>query len=81
MRVLQYGVLVFRGTSLTDESHLAFARHFGELDDVKPYVKAGRPNRLKYDELFDVSNVEMDGTILDPGSPRGQANKVCIHTA
>ncbi|KIW19435.1 hypothetical protein PV08_00007 [Exophiala spinifera] len=73
--VTEYGVVVFRHTSLTDESHLEFARKFGELDDVKPYVKAGRPNRLKYDELFDVSNVEVDGTVLDPESARGQANK------
>lgn len=71
----QYGVVVFRNTSLTDDSHVAFARQFGELDDVRPYVKAGRPNRLKHDELFDVSNVEMDGSLLNPDSPRGQANK------
>lgn len=48
---------------------------FGELDDVKPYIKLGRPNRLKYDELFDVSNVEEDGTIVPDQSPRGAANK------
>lgn len=68
--------MVFRDTHLTDETHLDFARRFGELDDVKPYIKAGRPNRLEYDQLFDVSNIEMDGTLLDPNSPRGQANKV-----
>ncbi|OQV08497.1 hypothetical protein CLAIMM_12760 [Cladophialophora immunda] len=73
--VTKYGVVVFRNTNLTDETHLAFARRFGELDDVKPYISAGRKNRLRYDELFDVSNVEVDGTILDPESPRGQANK------
>ncbi|CRG92432.1 Transcriptional activator protein acu-15 [Talaromyces islandicus] len=56
-------------------THVAFARQFGELDDVKPYVKAGLANRLKHDELFDVSSVEMDGSLLDPDSPRGQANK------
>jgi alpha-ketoglutarate-dependent 2,4-dichlorophenoxyacetate dioxygenase len=51
------------------------ARKFGELDDVKPYNKAGRKNRLKYDELFDVGNIESDGSIVDPLSPRAQANK------
>lgn len=54
-----------------------FARRFGELDDVKPYMTAGRINRLAYDELFDVSNVAADGTVFDPESPRGQFNKVC----
>lgn len=44
---------------------------------MKPYIAAGRKNRLKYPELFDVSNVELDGTILDADSARGQANKVC----
>jgi alpha-ketoglutarate-dependent 2,4-dichlorophenoxyacetate dioxygenase len=42
---------------------------------VKPYVAAGRKNRLRYDELFDVSNVELDGTVVDPASPRAEANK------
>ena len=73
----KYGVLVFRGTSLDDKRHTEFARKFGELDDIKPYLAAGRKNRLAYDELFDVSNVELDGTLVDPESPRGQANKVC----
>lgn len=71
----QYGVVVFRGTNLNDGSHVQFARKFGELDDIKPYLKAGRPNRLEFDELFDVSNVEVDGTLIDPDGPRGQANK------
>ncbi|KAJ5089301.1 hypothetical protein N7532_007985 [Penicillium argentinense] len=73
--VTKYGVVVFRKTGLTDESHIAFSRKFGELDDVKPYIAAGRKNCLKYPELFDVSNVEIDGSILDADSPRGQANK------
>jgi alpha-ketoglutarate-dependent 2,4-dichlorophenoxyacetate dioxygenase len=69
-------VVVFRRTKLDDQSHIAFARRFGELDDVKPYLAAGRKNRLLYDELFDVSNVEDDGSLVDPNGPRGQANKV-----
>ncbi|OGE50855.1 hypothetical protein PENARI_c015G08795 [Penicillium arizonense] len=73
--VTKYGVVVFRSTGLTDEGHIAFSRQFGELDDVKPYISAGRKHRLKYTELFDVSNVEADGSILDPESSRGQANK------
>lgn len=71
--------MVFRRTNLNDETHVAFAKQFGELDDIKPYKAAGRKQRLKYDELFDVSNVEMDGSILDPDSPRGQSNKVYFH--
>lgn len=66
---------MFRKTCLTDESHIAFAKQFGELDDITPYIKAGRPHRLKYEELFDVSNVEMNGEVLDPDTPRGHANR------
>lgn len=75
---LQYGVVVLRSTNLTDETHIKLARTFGELDDVKPYIAAGRKNRLRYDELFDVSNVEEDGSLVDPESPRAQANKVVL---
>lgn len=68
----QYGVIVIRQSNLNDETHIALGRRFGELDDIKPYIAAGRAPRLKHYELFDVSNVEVDGvTIVDPNSPRG----------
>ncbi|KAH0499820.1 hypothetical protein TgHK011_006986 [Trichoderma gracile] len=73
--VTTYGVVVIRDSQLSDESHIRLAQMFGELDDVKPYIAAGRKNRLRYDQLFDVSNIEADGSIVDPHSPRGQANK------
>ncbi|CAI7650233.1 unnamed protein product [Penicillium pancosmium] len=72
---LQHGFAVVRKTKLVDETHLELARKFGELDDVTPYNKAGREHRLKYNELFDVGNVDVDGTIVDLSSPRGEANK------
>ncbi|OHE96239.1 alpha-ketoglutarate-dependent 2 [Colletotrichum orchidophilum] len=71
--VKKYGFLVIRKSGLTDETHIALARHLGDLDDVKPYNKAGRANRLQYDELFDVGNIEADGSVIDPKSPRAQA--------
>ncbi|KAL6859425.1 hypothetical protein J3F83DRAFT_748898 [Trichoderma novae-zelandiae] len=73
--VTKYGVVVIRDSHLSDEAHIRLARMFGELDDVKPYISAGRKNRLRYDELFDVSNLEADGSIVHPDSPRGQANR------
>lgn len=69
-------MLVFRSTSLNDKRHVEFAKRFGELDDIKPYLAAGRKNRLAYDELFDVSNLDVDGTVVDSEAPRAQANKV-----
>lgn len=41
---------MFRRTGLDDHSHVALSRMFGELDDVTPYNKLGRVNRLAYDE-------------------------------
>ncbi|GAM33545.1 hypothetical protein TCE0_011f00513 [Talaromyces pinophilus] len=73
--VTKYGFAIIRKTKLNDETHLELARKFGELDDVTPYNKAGRVHRLKYNELFDVGNIDVDGSIVDLSSPRGQANK------
>ncbi|RFU29555.1 hypothetical protein B7463_g6776, partial [Scytalidium lignicola] len=71
----KYGVLVFRNTGLDDAGHVNFGRQFGELDDVAPYNKAGRKNRLAFDELFDVSNLAPDGSLLAPNSAKQHAEK------
>ncbi|KAL3954223.1 hypothetical protein ACCO45_012179 [Purpureocillium lilacinum] len=54
----KYGVVVCRKTGLTDEAHIKFSANFGDLDDVKPYQKAGRTHRLAYPELFDAGNID-----------------------
>ncbi len=44
---------------------------FGDLDDITPYVAGlGQVNRLSSDLLFDVGNIESDGTIQQPGTKR-----------
>lgn len=63
-------MLVFRNASLDDARHVAFSALFGELDDVKPYLSLGRKNRFPYDELFDVSNQEDNGSLVKLGSKR-----------
>lgn len=50
--------MVCRKTGLTDEAHIEFSKYFGDLDDVRPYQKAGRVHRLKYPELFDAGNID-----------------------
>jgi alpha-ketoglutarate-dependent 2,4-dichlorophenoxyacetate dioxygenase len=75
---LKYAVLVFRNANLDDARHVAFSRLFGELDDVKPYLTLGRKNRFPFDELFDVSNQEDDGSIVQVGSKREQTGRVCV---
>ncbi|KAK5077543.1 hypothetical protein LTR70_009666 [Exophiala xenobiotica] len=68
--ITKYGVLVFRQAGLDDARHVAFSRLFGELDDIKPYIAMGRKNRFAFDELFDVSNQEDDGSLTQIGSKR-----------
>ncbi len=41
--LLKYGVIFFHGQELTQEQHIAFARHFGELE-VHPATPKDQPN-------------------------------------
>ncbi|OCL11759.1 alpha-ketoglutarate-dependent 2,4-dichlorophenoxyacetate dioxygenase [Glonium stellatum] len=72
---LQYGVCIFRNTGMGDDAHVEFSRRFGELDDVKRYLTGDRKLRYQHVELFDAGNVDEDGNILDPESPRAHYNR------
>lgn len=75
----QYGFAVFRATALIDDAHVALARRLlgPELDNVRRYLTAAGPRRLRYDnlELFDASNLDGAGDIVPPDSPRAHYNK------
>ncbi|HEY5411692.1 MAG TPA: TauD/TfdA family dioxygenase [Caulobacteraceae bacterium] len=58
----QWGVTVWRGTGLTDESHIAFSRIFGHLE-LAP-TPPGRPTRHRRQEIFDASNLDHAGEII-----------------
>ncbi|GAD93945.1 conserved hypothetical protein [Paecilomyces variotii No. 5] len=73
--ITKYGVCVFRQAGLDDERHVEFARKFGELDDVTPYIAGGRAHRLPYFELFDVGNIDLDGSIFAIDNVRRDWNK------
>ncbi|KAJ9323545.1 hypothetical protein DTO027B5_4486 [Paecilomyces variotii] len=73
--ITKYGVCVFRQAGLDDERHVQFARKFGELDDVTPYIVGGRPHRLPFVELFDVGNVDLDGSVFAMDNVRRDWNK------
>nr|XP_019009012.1 alpha-ketoglutarate-dependent 2,4-dichlorophenoxyacetate dioxygenase [Kwoniella pini CBS 10737]OCF47793.1 alpha-ketoglutarate-dependent 2,4-dichlorophenoxyacetate dioxygenase [Kwoniella pini CBS 10737] len=67
----KYGVLVFRKTGLNDARHVEMSHLFGDLDDIAPFVGGlGQKNRLSSDYLFDVGNVNPDGTVMQPGGMR-----------
>ena len=59
----KYGVTVYRDTGLNDETHIAFSRNFGHLEQAP--APNGRKTRHAYRELFDASNLDPDGNIID----------------
>jgi alpha-ketoglutarate-dependent 2,4-dichlorophenoxyacetate dioxygenase len=56
-----WGVCVFRDTGMTDEQHVEFSRNFGYLERVPK--REGMRTRFEYRELFDASNLNVDGEI------------------
>ena len=60
-----WGVTVYRDTGLNDETHIAFSRNFGHIE-LSPR-RPGMRTRLEHRELFDASNLTVDGEITtDP---------------
>jgi len=70
----EHAVCVLPGQELDDESQIAFARLYGPLE-VSPAVQQksggiGFNTRVKHREIFDVSNLDERGTILDARDTR-----------
>ena len=71
--------MVCRNTGLSDENHIEFSRYFGELDDIRPYIDAGRISRLPYPELFDAGNIDpISGDVAPLSAAQVVGNKVKI---
>lgn len=64
----QWGVTVWRQTGLTDRSHVAFSRLFGQVE-LAP-VHKGKLPRFSEPELFDASNIDAEGRIIDSPTRR-----------
>ncbi|KAJ4363371.1 hypothetical protein N0V83_009664 [Neocucurbitaria cava] len=77
----KYGFCVFRKTGMDDAAHVEFSRRLGDLDDIRPYITSGRKMRYEYYELFDAGNVDDDGNVIDPNSPKAQAMRFSTSTA
>jgi len=69
----EHAVLCIREQDLTDEQHLAFARAFGPLELPGAYVEGVR-RRIAYG-LYDASNLDMDGNIIEQNSLRAKFSK------
>ena len=69
----RYAVLVIRDQRLDDEQHIALSRAFGPLE-LPPDYGTGAPRRLRR-ELYDASNLGIDGKVLPQDSPRREYNR------
>jgi alpha-ketoglutarate-dependent 2,4-dichlorophenoxyacetate dioxygenase len=59
----RYAVCVFRGTALSDASHIAFSRLLGKLEHA-PRLFGKQFARFDHPELFDAGNLDASGNIL-----------------
>ena len=61
-----WGITVWRNTGMNDDQHVAFSRNFGYLERVPR--REGVRFRLEQRELFDASNLNLEGEITEDES-------------
>ena len=59
----RFGVLVFHGQALTDETQMAFSRNFGELELATNNLRTDKEQRLGA-HIADISNLDNDNKVL-----------------
>ena len=60
----QFGLLVFRQQPLSQAEQVAFSKQFGPLD-AGLRKATGAATRFEYEELIDIGNVALDGSVAD----------------
>ena len=74
-----WGVTVWRNTGMNDEQHVEFSRNFGYLERVPR--REGMPYRLPFRELFDASNLNLEGEVTkDPAAIQYRKGDRLWHT-
>ena len=59
----RYAVLVFRDQRIDDDQQMAFGEALGPLEPERAVVDVHK-NRLKHERMNDISNLDVDGSIL-----------------
>ncbi|KAI4735799.1 putative alpha-ketoglutarate-dependent 2,4-dichlorophenoxyacetate dioxygenase [Aureobasidium sp. EXF-12298] len=66
----KYAVLIFRETRLDNEGHIAFSKQLGDKLEINPFFYGRENDRVGEPLLFDVGNIELDGSLVKPDSRR-----------
>ncbi|PWY84782.1 putative alpha-ketoglutarate-dependent 2,4-dichlorophenoxyacetate dioxygenase [Aspergillus heteromorphus CBS 117.55] len=66
----RYAVLIFRQTGLDNARHIAFSQQLGEKLEINPFFYGRENDRLGEPLLFDVANIELDGSLVKLDSRR-----------
>jgi alpha-ketoglutarate-dependent 2,4-dichlorophenoxyacetate dioxygenase len=70
----RYAVLVIRGQHIDDEQHIRFSRAFGPLE-LPPDLGIRNVKRRLRRELYDASNLDAEGNLLELDSTRRNYNR------
>ncbi|KIY01093.1 uncharacterized protein Z520_02645 [Fonsecaea multimorphosa CBS 102226] len=66
----EYAVLIFRRTGLDNVRHVAFSQQLGQRLEINPFFYGREQDRIGDPFLWDVSNINRDGTLVKPNSRR-----------
>jgi alpha-ketoglutarate-dependent 2,4-dichlorophenoxyacetate dioxygenase len=66
----QYGVLVFHDQRFTDDTQMAFARNFGDLELATGDLNYYKGRRLESPHMNDISNLDLENQVLARDSRR-----------
>ena len=69
----RYAVVVFPNQELDDDQQVAFARSLGPLEETRAVVDVHK-QRLTYNQMNDISNLDVDGSILAADDRRRMFN-------
>ncbi|KAF2768349.1 putative alpha-ketoglutarate-dependent 2,4-dichlorophenoxyacetate dioxygenase [Teratosphaeria nubilosa] len=66
----KYAVLIFRRTGLENARHIAFTQQLGHQLEVNPFYFGVEQDRVKEPFLWDVINIQLDGSLVKPDGRR-----------